>query len=878
VQRTAEDLLGRDDELGAVRAMLRQGPLVTLTGVGGVGKTRLAQAVLALEADRRAAVCELGSVVEPAAVAFAVADALGFPSLDAAFAGLGGDEVVLVVDNCEHVLDAAAETVARLIGRCPGVTVLATSREALGVPAEHVLALAPLALPATDADAAGSPAVQLLLARAAAGGASVDLASDPAAVVALCRRLDGLPLAIELAAARLRSLTPREVLGYLDRRLGLLRRSQDRGPGRHRSLEAAIEWSYERLPDPTRAFFECLSVFSGRFTAQQAHEVAGGDDLLDTLERLDLLVAQSLVTVDQQQGRTWYGLLQILRDYARERLVERGDLHRVRDRWIDSLVSTANDARARFMHAWPVDLVITLQNTHGDVADALRWCVANDETPDRALPLFVPLCALLKRRSAMPIAELGDLVLQRWPQARHDRWAEAAAAASLAHVLRGSGERGAVLARQAINGRSSSLAEVNARRALFFHAHMAGRDDDGLRWVEEAIELAAAHDMGPWVNELLTFRAIALASLGRVEEAIEQVSEAYRTAPAMGSPALEAWAAAVQASLVALRDPVAGRAMCEQAARHCEEVDYPIGAALSLRTLGALAMLAGQHADAAGFLLRALDASVGIGYSSETALTLRWAARLAHLSGRSRASATLWSSAGRTRGDVVDALLDRSDVDTDLVAAEAPALAQADAVAMARTELAAIAEASPSREPGRDRGANLLRLEGAVWEVVFDGATVRLPDIKGMRDLAVLLARPGREVHCTELMGAAVEQSDTGPVLDGQARRAYEAKIVELQGELAEAEDFGDAGRAEKLRMDMELLLAELAAATGFGGRTRHTGASTDRVRSAVSQRIRAALRRLEELHPPLGRHLRTSVHTGTWCAYRPEPPVRWEL
>jgi hypothetical protein len=783
------------------------------------------------------------------------------------------------VDNCEHVLDAAAETVARLIDRCPGVNVLATSREPLGVPAEHVMALAPLALPATDADAAGSPAVQLLLARAAAGGANIDLASDPSAVVALCRRLDGLPLAIELAAARLRSVTPREVLDYLDRRLGLLRRGRERGPERHRSLEAAIEWSYERLPDPTRAFFECLSVFSGRFTAQQAHDVAGGDDLLDTVEWLDLLVAQSLVTVDQQQGRTWYGLLQILRDYARERLVERGDLHRVRDRWVDSLVSTANEARARFMHAWPIDLVITLQNTHGDVADALRWCVANDETPDRALPLFVPMCALLKRRSAMPIAELGDLVLQRWPQARHDRWAEAAAAASLAHVLRGSGERGAVLARQAIDGRSSSLAEVNARRALFFHAHMAGRDDDGLRWVEEAIELAAAHEMGPWVNELLTFRAIALASLGRIDEAIEQVSEAYRTAPAMGSPALEAWAAAVQGCMVALRDPVAGRAMCEHAARHCEEVDYPIGAALSLRTLGALATLAGLHADAAAFLLRALDASVGIGYSSETALTLRWAARLAHLAGRSRASATLWCSAGRTRGDVVDALLDRSDIDTGFATADAPALAQADAVAMARTELAAIADAhagDPPAEPAGS-GVNRLRLEGAVWTVVFDGATVRLPDVKGMHDLAVLLARPGREVHCTELMGAAVEQPDIGPMLDAQARRAYEAKIVELQDELAEAEDFGDAGRAEKLRTDMELLLAELAAATGLGGRARHAGASTDRVRSAVTQRIRATLRRLEELHPPLGRHLRTAVHTGTWCAYRPDQPVRWE-
>ncbi|HYH33015.1 MAG TPA: hypothetical protein VD903_21800, partial [Pseudonocardia sp.] len=686
------------------------------------------------------------------------------------------------------------------------------------------------------------------------------------------------PLAIELAAARLRSVTPREVLEYLDRRIGLLRRRRGVGPDRHRSLEAAIQWSYERLPDQVRVSFDRLAVFTGRFTAQQAHAVIAepGEDLLDTVERLDLLVAQSLVTVEQQQGCSWYGLLHTLRSFARDRLVERGDLHGVRDRWVDSLVTTATDTRARMLHRWPADLLVTLQNTHGDVADALRWCVAHDETPDRALPLFVPLCALLKRRSAMPIADLGDLVLQRWPGPRHDRWAEAAAAASLAHVLRGSGERGAALAREAIRGPSSGLAEVNARRALYFHSRMDGRDADGLRWIEEAIDVATAHDMQPWRNELLTFRAIALASLGRVPEAIEQVGAAYRAAPAMGSPALEAWAAAVQACLVALRDPVAGRTRCEEAARRCEELDYPIGAAISLRTLGALALLAGEHGRAAAFLRRALDASVGIGYSSETALTLRWAARLAYVCGRPRAAETLWRSAGRTRGDVVDDGLSPRDVDARIAPGAASALPQAESVSMARTELASIADAAAA--PTAGGGVNRMRLEGAVWTVVFDGTTVRLPAAKGMRDLAVLLARPGREVHCTELMGAAVVQPDTGPMLDARARRAYEARIVELQGELAEAEDFGDTGRAEKLRTDMELLLAELTAATGLGGRARRTGAGTDRIRSAVSQRIRAALHRLGKLHPALGEHLRASVRTGTWCAYRPDPPVHWEL
>jgi hypothetical protein len=411
---------------------------------------------------------------------------------------------------------------------------------------------------------------------------------------------------------------------------------------------------------------------------------------------------------------------------------------------------------------------------------------------------------------------------------------------------------------------------------------MVGRDETALRWVDEAIEIAAAQDMKPWHNELLTFRAIALASLGRIQEAIEQVGVAYRAAPAIGSPSLEAWAAAVHASLVALRDPVAGRAMCAHAAKHCEEVDYPIGAGISLRVLGALAALAGEFTESAASLNRALDASLRIGYASETAVTLRWVARLVHLAGHERAAARLWWSAGSFRGDVVDAVLGPSEVDARLAASVEPALPQADAVALARAELSdlteptAIAAPAENGRPVDPVPGNLFRLEGAVWTVAFHGVTVRLPDAKGLRDLSVLLSRPDREVHCTELMGTRVDQPDTGPVLDGPARHAYQARVLELQADLQEAEDFGDAGRAEKASTEMELLLAELAAASGLGGQARRAGGSADRARSAVTQRIRATVRRLEELDPALGRHLRATVHTGTWCAYRPDTAVRW--
>ncbi|WP_328306908.1 AfsR/SARP family transcriptional regulator [Actinomycetospora sp. NBC_00405] len=652
-------LYGRETELGEVARLLEVSTVVTLTGMGGVGKTRTACAAAAREGDRDVALCELDAVTEPEVVPSAVADALGFPSLDAASQALGTAQRLLVLDNCEHLLEEAARTVRALRAQCPGVRVLATSREPLGLPEEHVLALDVLALPAgEDLEAVRrSPAVQLLCARAEACGARIDLDADAAAIDALCRRLDGLPLALELAAVRLRSLTPHEVLDHLERRLRLLQRTGPAGPERHRSLDAAIGWSCELLPESTQHFFHRLGVFSGRFTAEHAHTVAGtADDLLDTLEQLDRLVAASVLTVHQQEGRSWYSLLATLRRYTRDRLDERGDRQAARDRWVDSILATAEDARRRMVRAWPPDLFITLQNLHADVGDALRWCVAHDEAAERAMPLYIPMCSLLKRRSALPVAELGDLVLRRWPDADRRLRCEAAAAAAVAHVLRGSVERGAALAHEAMAG-PSELAAVNARRALFFRARMSGRDAEALRWAEEGIDVALRHDMAPWHNELLTFRAIALAATGRTGEAIEQVEVAHHAAPATGSPALVAWAASVRGCLLAADDPRQARDACARAAQACDELDYPIGTGVSRRTLGALALRDGDFTEARDHLRRALDAYTGLGYASEVALSLRWLARLAHASDRPRPADLLFQAGGSARGDVVEDVL-----------------------------------------------------------------------------------------------------------------------------------------------------------------------------------------------------------------------------
>jgi hypothetical protein len=215
-----------------------------------------------------------------------------------------------------------------------------------------------------------------------------------------------------------------------------------------------------------------------------------------------------------------------------------------------------------------------------------------------------------------------------------------------------------------------------------------------------------------------------------------------------------------------------------------------------------------------------------------------------------------------------------------------------DAILLARGELGATAAGSgrPTPAPATTTASadapagpanarvGTFRPIGDVWEVEFDGKTVTMRATKGMTDLARLLRFPDDEVHCLELVGGAVDQPDTGPVLDASARRAYEARVRELQADIDEADAHNDRGRAERARAELDALVDELTAALGIGGRARRTGSSSERARSAVTQRLRATIKRIDAVHPPLGRHLDTAVRTGVFCSYRPEQPVAWTL
>jgi predicted ATPase len=322
--------IGRESEVGDVQAAVKAHRLVTLTGVGGVGKTRLATEVAGQLGDEfpdGVWLFELAAVTDPAAVPDAVAAVLGITQQpgktvsESVAAALEGRIRLLVFDNCEHILDAAADLIEAVLTHSATVTILATSREGLGIADEHLWPV-----PSLDVDTGiGSSAVALFVERAQAVSPRFSVANvdEADAVVEVCRRLDGIPLAIELAASRMASMTVSEVRDRLDQRFRLLVRSR-RDVARHQTLRHAVAWSYDLLDDAEKALLDRCSVFAGGFDLQSACAVMGSDDEFATLDLLDALVRKSLLVADRSSGQTRYTMLETIRQFAEEQLVARG--------------------------------------------------------------------------------------------------------------------------------------------------------------------------------------------------------------------------------------------------------------------------------------------------------------------------------------------------------------------------------------------------------------------------------------------------------------------------------------------------------------------------------------------------------------------------
>jgi predicted ATPase len=354
------EFIGRVDDLEGIRTELEAGRLVTLTGAGGVGKTRLALEVcsdILEEFSGGAWLVDLASVSDPTLVGTVAASALGVreqpprPIIETLVDYLIPRRTLILLDNCEHLVDASAEFAERVLTRCPEVKIVATSREALNVRGEHCWRLRSLGVPASDAspeEIASSESVRLFEQRTRAVDPAFAIESGNAEMVAhICRRLDGVALALELAASRARTMRVEEIAERLDDRFRLLTGGSRTSLPRQRTLEATVAWSYELLSSVEQQLLARLSVFAGGFTVATAQAVCSDDGLPagTVLELVPLLAERSMVVVEPAgSGQTRYSLLETIRQFARDRLIERGEAAAVRDRlltWAAQLAETA---------------------------------------------------------------------------------------------------------------------------------------------------------------------------------------------------------------------------------------------------------------------------------------------------------------------------------------------------------------------------------------------------------------------------------------------------------------------------------------------------------------------------------------------------------
>jgi predicted ATPase/DNA-binding SARP family transcriptional activator len=739
-------LVGRQRELSDVTDALSRSRLLTLTGPGGTGKTRLAAA--AADAARPSyahGVCwvELAPIEEPDVVPLAVAGKLGAqesPGQDMTetIADHVGDRSMLIVlDNCEHLAEAAAELVHRLLAACPALSILATSREMLGVAGERQLAVPPLALPQGDVTPAPSTlvefdAVRFFEQRAQLVLPSFRLADENAvAVHHVCRRLDGLPLAIELAAARLRTLSVGQLAERLDDIFTVLVGGLRTAPPRHQTLRATLDWSHDLLGDEERAVFRRLAVFAGGFTLGAAEEITVSGDIgpgrvLDLLTRL---ADKSLLRVEHNADDVRYHLLATIRDYARECLVAAGEEDATRRAHVRYFADFVEHMQARIGGSGdaqgPVDLEHELNRIEAETSNlraALEFARASGDIRG-ALRIAGPL-------------ERYAYLRGRYSEVRH--WMDSA-------VTIGP-EAPAVLLAQALLG--------SGRLALLQCDYVPA-----VRRLEAALRLYRELDDSPGIARTLQALGSVAREQGRYGRSMELHEESLVLAEAVG----DRWAVASAhgylgfASWLQL-DFERGIAECTTALEVSRQLGDVEGTAWSLISLGAIARYQGDPGRAGELLAESRSLSERIGFREGIAWSLEQLGLLATDRGDPAAAALLRESLAvhrelRDRWRTASVLEDLGALALTLGdAAEAAAL-----LAAAESMRKAIGTVVPPCE-SRQHSETLAGARAALGEEAFEAAWQRglLASIDELRD---------------ELPG-------TGPAADAEAAEAGAAAAV----------------------------------------------------------------------------------------------------
>ena len=554
----ATSFVGRTAELAELRALVSGGSrLVTIAGPGGIGKSRLALQVAADALDGTsdgAWLVELAPVAEPqlvtrtAAAVLGVREAPGRPVLDAVADAVGDRDLLLILDNAEHVLGAVAELAHTFIRSCPRVRLLVTSREPLGIGGEHVFRVPGLAVPPADLAApdrlAAFESVQLFAEHAALHrrGFSVDDTSA-AAVAAICVRLDGIPLALELAAARLGSLSASEISARLDQRFRLLTTGNRTALPRHRTLRALIDWSYDLLSAEERIVFDRLSVFAGGWTLDAAEAVAPGGDVavLQVLDLLAALVGKSLVQAEVIHGSTRYRLLETIRDYAAERLTLRAgsNLQNARAAHRDHYLAFVETAAARLRGPDEQRWLDRIETEFDNIRVALAFSIADPGSAEPGLRLAAALRAFVfSRGHSGEVIEALRALLGR-PDARQPTRNLAVALVTncklLTHFARSPDI--ASMAEEAIaiaRGLADDAVVADALAALNWYSYLQGDLPAALARADDAVALARAAGSPIRLVVALGHRAVFKAETGQLDASLADYQEVLSLARASG--------------------------------------------------------------------------------------------------------------------------------------------------------------------------------------------------------------------------------------------------------------------------------------------------------------------------------------------------------
>jgi predicted ATPase len=449
---------------------------------------------------------------------------------------LGPKHLLLVLDNCEHLLDAAAGAVT-LIGRsCAGVVVLATSREGLAVAGEQMVAVPSLGLPATDVSfevLSGAEAVRLFVDRAHDAKRDFELTERNAVFVAqLCRRLDGIPLAIELAAARVRSLTPEDLVARLDHRFKLLTRGSRAALERHQTLRNTIDWSYDLLDETEREGLNRISVFAGGADLAAAEAVVSGGtiDELDVADVLSQLVDKSLVVVEEDDEGVRYRLLESIRQYAQERLEAAGEAAEVRRRHAEHFVAVAEAAGPRLRVGVQVTSAHAVARDTDNFRAALDWA-AETPSPDHALRLVAPL-AVNSMTIGYAAMDWAAIAVEIPGAAQHPLFPVVASWAAWGATMAGDLERATTLVRrldtaEATLGSRQAAACQGRAVVEFFRGDLDGARLHAEEWVERAREAGDRYELA---HALILFGSTMQSdparSLATIEEAVRIARDA----------------------------------------------------------------------------------------------------------------------------------------------------------------------------------------------------------------------------------------------------------------------------------------------------------------------------------------------------------------